>query len=271
MMPRNLLLVRHGESEGNVANRASRRGDNSRFENPQFRSRHSSLWRLSEKGIQQAQWAGDTVRSFGFSIGRKYASPFFRAMETLGTMRLGGPKAMVVYELRERSWGKLDRLTHQERMKHFTEDLRSREEDPFLWEPPGGEPLVVAVGRVRDLQSTLWRECGDMECVVAVCHAEIVEVHRVVTERMLPQQYIAMREDPAQGIWNCSILHYTRQDPRDPQAPPCKYFNWVRLITPPEAHEHGEVGFDWREIKRPTFCDEELLQYVEHHAPRIKY
>lgn len=270
-MPESLILVRHGESEGNVANRASRRGDNSHFANENFRNRHSSQWRLTDHGIEQARWAGETIRSMDFKIGRKYTSPYFRAMETVGYMNLDGPDTMSAYELRERSWGKLDRLTHEERIKKYEADIDAQKEDPLLWEPPGGEPLVVAIGRIRDWHGTLWRECGEMECVVAGCHAEVVEVNRVVIERMLPHQYVAMRKDKSQGIWNCSILQYTRRNPFDEDAPLAGYLTWVRLITPPEAHEHGEVGFDWRPIIRPTFTNAQLLEYVEMHAPRIFY
>ncbi len=259
VMPQSLFLVRHGESEGNVANRASRKGDNSYFANEQFRNRHSSQWRLTDKGIEQACWAGKMIRSLDLKIGRMYTSPYFRAMETLACMDLDGPRAMSAYELRERSWGKLDRLTHEERMQMYASDIEAREEDPFLWGPPEGEPLVTAIGRIRDWQSTLWRECGDMECVVACCHAEVMEVNRVVIERMLPHQYTAMMKDPTQGIWNCSILQYTRRDPVGGGVSLAEYFKWVRLITPPDAHQHGEIGFGWREIIRPTFTNAELL------------
>ena len=80
MMPLHYIAVRHGESEGNVANRASRAGDDSLILSPSFVIKHSSLWRLSEIGKAQACWAGKTIKSFGFNIGAKFSSPFSRAM-----------------------------------------------------------------------------------------------------------------------------------------------------------------------------------------------
>ena len=271
MMPRNLILVRHGESEGNVANRLSREGDNSRFTCEDFSKRHSSHWRLAPKGIEQAQWAGETIRSFGLNIGRKYTSPYIRAMETMGLMNLGGPNTLGTYELRERSWGKLDRLTHEERMRQYGKDMLARNEDPFLWEPPGGEALVQRTSGLRDWLGTLYRECGDMDCVVAACHAETIETLRVVIERMLPQHYVAMRQNLSEDIWNCGVLQYTRQNPFETNVAYARYFKWVRLLTPPDAHEHGRVGFGWKEIHRPTFSDAELLAFVNQHAPQIVY
>ncbi len=269
VMPRNLILVRHGESEGNVANRASRKGDNSYFDDPRFVNRHSSKWRLSDKGIEEARWAGEMIRSFGLTIGRKYSSPYFRAMETMGYMKLGGPDTMIVYELRERSWGELDRLPHEERERQFGKHLDRRHEDPLLWEPPGGEPIVRKILDVRDWQSTLHRECGDMDCVVAALHAETMEALRVSIERMLPEDYAIMRVMKDQDIWNGSILHYTRYDPFNVLTPPRSYFNWVRLITPPGAHAEGAIGFDWKTISRPTFSDASLIEYVERRAPTL--
>ena len=74
VLPIDLVLVRHGESEGkdilcrirslafshcylsgNLAHLMSRNGDHSPYENPDFVNRHSSLWRLSETGRQQAK------------------------------------------------------------------------------------------------------------------------------------------------------------------------------------------------------------------------
>ena len=44
-----LVLLRHGESEGNVAYEASVAGDHSMYSGA-FLERHSALWRLTEKG-----------------------------------------------------------------------------------------------------------------------------------------------------------------------------------------------------------------------------
>jgi len=61
MMPIDLLLVRHGESEGNVAMSLSRKGDD-RYFTPEFRNRHSSSYRLTPQGEAQAMAAGAWIR-----------------------------------------------------------------------------------------------------------------------------------------------------------------------------------------------------------------
>ena len=57
MLPIDLIFVRHGQSEGNLAHRMSEKGDNSFF-TPEFRERHSRAFRLTNKGIEQAKSAG---------------------------------------------------------------------------------------------------------------------------------------------------------------------------------------------------------------------
>ncbi len=56
-LPYELILVRHGESEGNLAQARSKRGDMSAY-TPEFRRKHSSSYRLTDKGIMQAKLAG---------------------------------------------------------------------------------------------------------------------------------------------------------------------------------------------------------------------
>lgn len=59
--PVDLVLVRHGESEGNLANYRSKCG----FEEDwtgEFRNRHSSQYRLTDHGRTQAKIAGEYIR-----------------------------------------------------------------------------------------------------------------------------------------------------------------------------------------------------------------
>ena len=55
-----LTLVRHGQSEGNLAYRRAGQGDDSLYDGA-FMDRHSSLWRLTDRGRREARAAGETV------------------------------------------------------------------------------------------------------------------------------------------------------------------------------------------------------------------
>lgn len=66
--PLELVLVRHGQSEGNEAVARSQRGDLSAY-TPEFKNKHSSTYRLTDKGIEQAKVAGHWIRE---NIGDKF-------------------------------------------------------------------------------------------------------------------------------------------------------------------------------------------------------
>ena len=81
------------------------------------------------------------------------------------------------------------------------------------WRPPGGESLATGVRlRFEDILDTMHREL-DGKRVIAVTHGEMVEVARVVLERLLPEVWKEQELGNQYKIRNCHILHYSRRDP----------------------------------------------------------
>lgn len=266
-MPIDLILVRHGESEGNAANKASRRGDHSRFNNSHFMSRHSSHWRLTNHGQEQARVAGQWIKSNLQGpqfFDRYYTSTYVRARETAGNLGILGAEWYYSAELRERDWGDLDRMPDYERRLRFSQTLRLREEEIFLWRPPGGNSLIGVQSRIRDFLGTLHRECGDRK-VIAVAHAEVLFVLRACLERMSPESFRCAWDDPEQEIRNCSIVHYTRRDPESGVL--SNHLDWVRMMTPYDLQGRGNFG--WRKFIRPRFTNEQLLGEITERYPQI--
>lgn len=257
-MPLDLVLVRHGESEGNVANRQSREGDNSAF-TAEYLGRHSSKWRLTDKGIGQAQAAGRWIRErLGQSFDRFYTSEYVRAMETAALLELPGAEWFADFYLRERDWGRLDVMTHEERLKRFGEALAGHRIDSFYWTPPSGESLAQVCLRVDRVLNTLHRECSNFR-VILVCHGEIMWAFRVRLERMAQRLYhqLDTSEDARDRIHNCQVMHYTRRNPETGGIQP--YLGWMRSVCPwDETLSRNE----WLEIERRRYTNEELLAEV---------
>jgi NAD+ kinase len=89
VMPIDLILVRHGESEGNLAHsRARYHNDTSAFENEHFTKKHSSQWRLTDLGREQAVKAGEWIREHIGPIDFFLTSEYVRAMETSALLNL---------------------------------------------------------------------------------------------------------------------------------------------------------------------------------------
>jgi broad specificity phosphatase PhoE len=92
-----LILVRHGQSEGNEAVSRSERGDLSAY-TPEFKKKHSSTYRLTDKGVQQAKVAGAWIKeNIGEKFDRCYTSEYVRAMETAAYLDLPDAKWFGVF------------------------------------------------------------------------------------------------------------------------------------------------------------------------------
>ena len=97
MMPLDLILIRHGESEGNVAGALARQGDESRF-TEEYATTPGREWQLTETGQKQAQIVGRYLREAEFPTSypqlreeeatRFYCSPYVRARQTAGHLGL---------------------------------------------------------------------------------------------------------------------------------------------------------------------------------------
>ena len=110
-----LVLLRHGESEGNVARSRSKTGDHSYYAG-EFKNRHSAMWRLTDKGREQAESAGTWLHKENLNVfDRYYVSEYLRAMESAARLNLHDSTWYAEMLLRERDWGKLDLLSEKER------------------------------------------------------------------------------------------------------------------------------------------------------------
>lgn len=259
-LPNNLVLVRHGESEGNVATALSKKGDNSMF-TEEFLNRHSSTWLLTEKGKQQAVAAGKWIKkNIGESFHRYYVSEYDRAKQTAALLDLPDAEWMVTFYLRERDWGELDVMSIEERKRRFSENLRRKEMDPFYWTPFNGESMPTLCLRL-DVKNfdTLHREC-DQKNAVLVLHGEVMWGYRYIIERPTHSNIMKLEQsnNPHDKIHNGQVIHYTRINPITQKVAP--YLNWVRSICPSDLSLSNN---EWREIKRRKFSNEELLQEVE--------
>jgi len=180
-MPLTLTLVRHGESESNVAKRSFDKKLAIAGEK-ELMAVHTSQRRLTEKGVAQAKRAGEWLKTWLSTVSeapmRCYVSPYVRAIETAGHLGLG-QKWRRDMRLCERNWGEFDQMPYEERMKRFGHEIHLRKEHAFFWRPADGETLQDVFLRVCDLITTLHRECEKMHDVRAL------SVH-IIKSRALP-------------------------------------------------------------------------------------
>lgn len=147
-----LYVVRHGETEWNVAGRMQ-----GRLDSP-----------LTERGRDQVQQHGRFLADAG--ITRMIVSPLGRALESA---HLLNSYLQVPMEedsrLAERDCGSWGGLLLSDIEKHFPRAWKDRLDDPYSHRPPGGENHEDVRARVQPLVDSLFAMAG--EHVALVCHA----------------------------------------------------------------------------------------------------
>ncbi|OGZ19374.1 MAG: hypothetical protein A2494_01285 [Candidatus Lloydbacteria bacterium RIFOXYC12_FULL_46_25] len=267
-LPIDLVLVRHGESEGNAAKRLSETGDDRGVR--ELEKRHTASFRLTERGRRQAIQAGKWLREeFGESkpfFDRCVTSEYFRAMETAGLLDLPFAEWLSDFYITERDWGVLETFSDTDRNGKFADELERRDVEPFFWRPTRGESFAELCLRVDRVLQTLHRECGEQK-VIIVCHGEVMRAFQVRIERLSQVAFkkLHFSQNPKEWVFNGQIDHYTRRNPKTGEV--ASNVNWVRIIRPTESPPWKS---DWREIVRPRYSNEDLLTIVETVQPVLR-
>lgn len=261
-MPKNLFLVRHGQSEGNLVRKNFEESGNESFFTDEFLGLHESQYALTPLGIEQAKKAGQWFKDNEFiNFDRMYVSNNVRAMQTAAYLDLSNEAWRIDYNLRERDGGLFNVLTPSKRDTDYADQRKFYDTQPFLFRPPQGESIADVCIRIKHVLNTLAREC-DGKNVIIVCHGHVMRTFRIILERMSLQktnEYLrGLTEDTA--VPNCSIIHYTRDNPHDHNQGMSDKFNWVRIIRPAGG---GKPQDDFSNIERNCYTNEELLAEAE--------
>ncbi len=145
MRPNRILLIRHGESEGNI--------DKSQY---QFVPDYALV--LTPKGIVQAQQAGREIKEIiGSESLYVYLSPYFRTRQTFQHLKTGLEanisKIIEDPRIRELDWGHLRHPDDNEEIIKQRDDFST-----FYYRIPDGESGADVYDRVTTFLETLYRD-----------------------------------------------------------------------------------------------------------------
>ena len=205
-----LLLIRHGESQGNVA---AAEAHDSGAEELDVPARDADV-DLSDLGRRQAVAVGVALRALA-AESRPQAlavSPYLRARETarLACAEAGLELPGAVDErLRDRELGVLDRLTFAGVEARYPEEAaRRRWQGKFYHRPAGGESWVDVVLRLRSWLADVER-AATAERLLVVSHDVVIALIRYVCEGLDEQQVLDLaRHTP---LRNASLSRLTRE------------------------------------------------------------
>jgi broad specificity phosphatase PhoE len=208
--PEALLLVRHGESLGNVANA---RAHADRAERLEIAANDPSV-ELTDLGVRQAHALGRRLGELPPDDRPTLAvvSSYVRAQQTADhVLRAAGLDRLpriTDERLRDREQGILDRLTRSGVRTAFPAEADRRTYlGKFWYRPPGGESWADVALRIRAVLMDL-RVDEEGERVLIVTHDVPILVTRYVLERLSPEEAVALSGQ----VVNCGLTTYVRDD-----------------------------------------------------------
>jgi broad specificity phosphatase PhoE len=229
--PAALLLLRHGESAGNVARVAAEANG---FPLIDIALRDMDV-PLSELGERQSRavgvWLGGLGRRTPSVV---LASPYVRAQRTAAVaLATAGLELPVVLDerLREREFGVLDRLTKLGIEQRYPEQAEVRARlGKFYHRPPGGESWCDVALRVRSVLDSVTREHSG-ERVLIVAHQVVIMMFRYVIEHLTEADVLRIARET--DLANCSLTSF-KIDRHNPNGMTLERFNEVFPLE--EAH-----------------------------------
>ncbi len=208
--PARLWLVRHGQSQGNVARDAAHEAglleigiDVRDVDVP-----------LSDLGHSQAEATGRWFAALPADERPEVilSSPYVRARQTAEAIckagaLAGGPGRTIIDErLREREFGIFDRLTTLGIRERYPDEAAHRSMlGKFYHRAPGGESWADVILRLRSALNTINLLYADRRIVI-VCHQVVVLCMRYILEELDEAGILAI--DKAAEVLNCGICAY---------------------------------------------------------------
>lgn len=210
--PAQLIVVRHGQSAGNVARDEAHRTDADRIG---LTVRDADV-PLSDLGRDQAialgRWFAERPEEHRPDV--LLSSPYLRACQTADLFRAhgGAPSdAPICFDerLREKEFGILDGLTTGGIHRTFPEQAEFRRLlGKFYHRPPGGESWCDVILRLRSVLDTISLHYAGRR-VIIFSHQVIVLCLRYVIENLSETEILAI--DKEGDVANCAITEYLYQ------------------------------------------------------------
>jgi broad specificity phosphatase PhoE len=209
--PGELVLVRHGESIGNLADNEARERGADRLD---IELRDADV-PLSETGQQQADAVGHLIGDLDDDRRPELVvcSPYRRAAETaaraLATWQ-GHSEPVIDERLRERDLGAFDRLTWRGIEAEYSQEAERRNHvGKFYYQPPSGESWCDVTLRVRSFLQDL-RDGYEGRRVWVFTHQAVIMGFRYVLENLTEQELLEI--DEHEWLPNCSMTTYSPGD-----------------------------------------------------------
>lgn len=234
---RHLVIVRHGESEGDV--RRAHRDNGIKYRSDKLPQDEEQTELGSEQSIAAGKWIAKYVlEAYGFrSFDVCATSPMIRTKQSAAS--LGLSRSWIEDSLlTERKRGKIQGLTRAGHESLYPGSYEQMNKYPFHWVPPGGESMLEVVDRT----TRFTEQIKDNKSVLVETHRDWIWAVQIPLEGISLNEALAIDTDKIQ---NGQILHYTNVDPQDGTVAG-QPFCWKRSVCPWDTEEQVvETSMHW--------------------------
>lgn len=220
---RHLVVVRHGESEGDVRRAAHKNGARySLNKNPADEEQ-------TPRGDRQSAAAGRWITRFvleqyklgGFDL---YASsPLIRVRQSAQSLGITGDWQEEPL-LRDRNRGKIQGLPSRRHRELYPNSFEQMTKQPFMWRPPEGEIMLEVSGRVKQFAN----KTGHLATILAVTHRDWMWAAHLPLDGLSIEETQLLNTDQ---IGNAQIFHYTNVNPGSGRTDGPELY-WKRTVRP---------------------------------------
>lgn len=245
-MPKNLVLMRHGESELNVMAKMMRKNDEEYPE--EFQKTPDREYRLTDKGVEQAKIAGKYLKETYNRFDIIYVSDFIRARETvaIACIAAGWDNVQIKIDpqLGERHWGRFNSLASKDRK----ELLELKKRDPLHFAMPDGETLLETRNRTRTFLDRCARQYGNKK-VLVVTHGEYIESLWSEIAHLHTETQKDFFESHKGDIKNCQIIDFESKN--------------GKFYTVSSSNAGLNIFGEKEVLEKTTYSPKEILKGVE--------
>lgn len=238
-----LILVRHGESEGDVRRAAWKRGEHA----PADKLPENEA--LTAEGEEQSRQAGiwiakNIMPAFGITLfDGCYVSSALRSEQSAIALNLPTAVWQDNHCLDERSRGKIRGLRAEQHKQLFPESYAEMQANPLRWVPPEGQSIVHVAAKVHQFLDDI----KGSRAILAVTHRDWMWAAQQPLEGLSEAELLAVDTD---RIHNAQIVHYTSIDPSSGEQAPALL--WKRSINPTQPASDRSATWQYLENFQPV-------------------
>jgi len=205
-----LVVIRHGQSTFNLVRDSSWIKNDDSLYTQEFLDSKPDSWELTELGIEQAEKAGDLIRSVLLLEPLVYVSS--NTARTRQTAGYAFPNSLLCIDeplIKERSFANNEKLTKTQYVETLTANGIPLKEDSYDWKIIGGESARDLESRVKATLEKYLKDRSDNEYDFLFTHDNVIQMIRFLLHGMSEEDWVAFKKTGNNRVRNGQVFIFT--------------------------------------------------------------